>query len=210
MAFCNKCGAQVEDNAVFCPTCGAQNPTAAPAPGPQDAPPPNAGPQGYQQQGPQPGYQAPPQGAPQGGYQQQGPQQGYQQQGQQQAYQAPPPPVYASLEQDAAANKVYGVLAYFGPLVLISILAAPKTSQYSRYHSNQGLVFLISNVALGIAVVILTIILAFIPIIGWILGILLPLALAAYSITFLIFGILAATRGQLKPLPVIGKWTILK
>ena len=37
MAFCNQCGAQLQDGAQFCPACGAQQ-GAAPQPAPQAAP----------------------------------------------------------------------------------------------------------------------------------------------------------------------------
>ena len=41
MAFCNKCGAQIADNAAFCPKCGMPVSVAAPAQG-NPAPPTNA------------------------------------------------------------------------------------------------------------------------------------------------------------------------
>ena len=41
MAFCNQCGAQLQDGATFCPACGAQQgvaPQAAPQAAPQEQP----------------------------------------------------------------------------------------------------------------------------------------------------------------------------
>ena len=38
MAFCNKCGAQIDDNATVCPACGAQQASANPNPTPNPIP----------------------------------------------------------------------------------------------------------------------------------------------------------------------------
>lgn len=172
------------DDAQFCPACGATFGDAPPAPG---APNPN-------QQG---------------------------------AYQPPPATAveYASLQQDADANKVFGILAYIGILVLVTIFAAPKNSKYSRYHANQGLVLCIFGAALGIIVsIIMTIITAsmytsaysygyggiaaggiamiIVGIISWLVGIL--------FLIFAIIGIVHAAKGEMKPLPLIGRIKILK
>jgi uncharacterized membrane protein len=67
------------------------------------------------------------------------------------------------------------------------------------YHANQGLSLFI--VAVGC-----NLILGVIPIIGWLL---LPIA---YLLIFVlvILGIVNASNGAAKPLPVIGKYTLLK
>lgn len=51
--------------------------------------------------------------------------------------------------EDVQNNKVMGILAYFGILFLIPLLAA-KDSQYARFHTNQGIVLFIFSVALNI------------------------------------------------------------
>ena len=68
------------------------------------------------------------------------------------------------------------ILAYFGPLVLVPILAA-RESRFAQYHANQGLVLLI----VGIVFLVLAVI-----------------------------GIINASKGEMKPLPVIGGISILK
>ena len=98
---------------------------------------------------------------------------------------------------DAQQNKAMGILAYIGILFLVPLLAAP-TSRFAKYHANQGLTLFLVNVALGI--------LAVVPILGWIafiLGTLGTLALA-------IMGIINAVNGVMKPLPLIGQFTLLK
>ena len=47
-------------------------------------------------------------------------------------------------KEDIDKNKVMGVLAYLGLLVLVPLLAA-KDSKFARFHSNQGLVLLIAE-----------------------------------------------------------------
>ena len=51
--------------------------------------------------------------------------------------------------EDVQNNKVMGILAYFGILFLIPLLAA-KDSQYARFHTNQGILLFIFSVALNI------------------------------------------------------------
>jgi uncharacterized membrane protein len=124
---------------------------------------------------------------------------------------------YADPVADANANKVYGILAYIGILVLVSIFAAPKESRYSRFHANQGLVLLIADVGGSIAIGIISGILTAIIAINWVLavpfGIIIGLLWTAYGVGILvlvILGIVNAAKGEQKPLPIIGKFTILK
>lgn len=99
--------------------------------------------------------------------------------------------------EDAEQNMVMGIVAYI--LFFIPLLAA-RDSKFAMYHANQGLVLfltaLLVNVVGGI-----------IPIIGWFiiipLGNLLILILA-------IIGIVHAAQKQVKPLPWIGKFEIIK
>ncbi len=99
-------------------------------------------------------------------------------------------------ESDIQQNKGMAIVAYI--LFFVPLLAA-KESPYAQYHARQGfnlfLLALATNVVLGI-----------IPIIGWLL---LPLANLCI-LGLVIIGILAAANGQVKPLPLIGKYEILK
>jgi len=100
--------------------------------------------------------------------------------------------------KDAEDNKVYAVLAYIGILVLVPLLAA-KESKFAQYHANQGLILLIAGLIVGFA--------SSLPIIGWFLiGPIGSLALLALAI----IGIVNAVNGEMKPLPLIGNFTILK
>jgi uncharacterized membrane protein len=97
---------------------------------------------------------------------------------------------------DIQSNKLMAVVAYI--LFFVPLLAA-KDSRFAMYHANQGLLLLIASVGVNI-------VLGIIPFVGWLL---LPLANLVIFI-FLILGIVAAAQGQAKPLPWIGKFTILK
>lgn len=98
---------------------------------------------------------------------------------------------------DAQQNKVWGVLAYI--IFFLPYLVAPK-SPFARYHANQGLLLLIFNVAVWL-------IGSFLPVIGWF--VVLPIGYLLGFILFII-GIVNAAQGKLKPLPVIGRFTLIK
>ena len=194
MAFCGKCGQQVNDGVKFCPACGA--PMAAAAPTPEAPPQPAAAPQQQYQQ-PQP-VQQPPQA------------------------QQPQPAAgdtFSNLNntadstaqfdpRDIEQHKGMSILAYFGPLVLIPILAA-KDSPFARYHSNQGLLLCIASIIYGIAYSVLScVILA----ISWRLYFVVTIIrLLAFVFAILaVIGILNAVNGRAKELPLIGKYRLLK
>jgi len=179
MAFCKNCGTQMDDSTKFCPSCGTGTEPTAPQ-------------QPTQQQTQQPQYQ-----------------------------QAPPTPPNNFSDmlntpdttsqydpKDMADNKTMAILSYilfFVPL----LMGLHKTSPFVKFHANQGTVLFIAAALYGVAYGILTAILIFIPIIGWLIIMLLGLA----SLLFLglcIMGIINAVNGQAKQLPVIGKFNIIK
>ena len=110
------------------------------------------------------------------------------------------------LKKDAEDNKIMGILAYLGILFLVPYLAA-KESPFARFHANQGCVLFIVEIAFYIVMTILGIILPF----G--LYIIISLFNFVCGIGFLvlvILGIINAIKGEMKELPIIGKYTILK
>jgi len=187
MAFCGKCGTQVNEGVKFCPGCGSA--TAAPAPEQQ------AQQQTYQQ--------APPQAAQP------------QPQANQNDFSAKfanlnnTADTTAEYDQaDITNNKAMGILAYFGPLCFIPMFAA-KESKFARFHANQGLVLLIACVAYSIAAAIIN---AIILAISWRLYFLTSI-ISLVSVVFCVLcviGIINAANGKAKELPIIGKIKILK
>jgi len=125
----------------------------------------------------------------------------------------------ASPGRDAEKNKNWGILAYI--FFLIPLLGGPKDSKFTRYHTNQGLVFFIFWLALCIILnIIQSIVVAasFNSLEGLLYGFsggflaftFIWLIYAVVEIAFLIIGIMHAVKGEMKPLPLIGKFQILK
>lgn len=102
-----------------------------------------------------------------------------------------------SVNQDAQQNKVMGILAYLGILFVVPLIAA-KESRFAMYHANQGLVLFLFGMATGLV--------ALIPFLGWIVG----FAGWAVSVVLMIMGIINAANGQMKPLPLIGKYDLIR
>lgn len=98
---------------------------------------------------------------------------------------------------DVEKNKVMGILAYI--IFFIPLLAA-KESKFAMYHANQGLVLFLLGVAVSIVGSI-------IPVLGWF--IILPIG-SLLVLVLAIIGIINASKGEMKPLPVIGKISIIK
>ncbi len=105
-------------------------------------------------------------------------------------------------------DKVLGVVGYFGLLFLVPLLAG-KT-EFTRYHANQALVLFIADIILGIIAGILSAVIAFIPVVGLFLPFIISGAVGIISLVFMILGIVHAAQGEMKPLPVIGGFQILK
>ena len=111
--------------------------------------------------------------------------------------------------KDAQDNKIMGILAYLWILVFVPIFVA-KESPFARFHANQGLILFIATIALNIVLYILTFILFFImPALAVITGILYSLV-GLGALVFVIIGIINVTKGEMKELPIIGKYKILK
>ncbi|MBC8102258.1 MAG: hypothetical protein H7Z41_06700 [Cytophagales bacterium] len=98
---------------------------------------------------------------------------------------------------DVEKNKVMAIIAYLGILFVVPLLAA-KESPFAMYHANQGLMLFLFGVVVGV--------IGIIPFVGWVVAI----AGVIAQLVFLVMGILNAANGQMKPLPLIGGYTLLK
>ena len=105
-------------------------------------------------------------------------------------------------------DKVYGILAYIGILVLVPLLAG-KT-QFARFHENQGLVLFIADIILGVCISITSLVLSPLGIVGAILGGFVSGVLGLVVFIMVIMGIINAANGEMKPLPVIGGIKLIK
>jgi uncharacterized membrane protein len=99
---------------------------------------------------------------------------------------------------DVEQNKVMAILAYI--LFFIPWLAA-KESKFAMYHANQGLILFLFALAGNLISGALTAVL--IGLCLWPIVLIIWLVLA-------IMGIMNAMNGQMKPLPVIGNFTLIK
>ncbi len=182
MEYCIRCGARVEEGVKYCPECGAEIPADGNAGRERDF---NAY-QDYQQSGPQYSNYGT------GGY-------AYQQEN----------ALYFD-QNDVRQNKVMGVLAYLGILVLVPLFARDKRSEYAKFHTNQGLVLWIA----GIIVDLLTggrfFGLRFLIYFDWWFTNLIGGILGVVFFVFAIVGIVYACRGEKRELPVIGGIRIIK
>jgi len=97
---------------------------------------------------------------------------------------------------DIEKGKTMAGLAYI--LFFLPLIVCPDSS-YGKFHANQGLILLITAV-------IGTVILSFIPIIGWIL---LPI-FSLFILALLILGLVNGLQGKAKRLPLIGKFNIIR
>jgi uncharacterized membrane protein len=115
---------------------------------------------------------------------------------------------YTVNPKDAEDNKVMAILAYFGILFLIPLFAAKK-SPFARFHTNQGILLCIAGIAIGIVLNILVLILAGISGLFAILTGLLSTICGLGIFVLMILGIINAAKGEMKELPLIGKYRIL-
>lgn len=111
-------------------------------------------------------------------------------------------------EQDIESNKWIALIAYLSILSLVTAIIAPN-SKYARYHANQGICLLIAEVIFGIVKVLVCTILGWIPLFGWIVIIVFNLA-GNLFLVLSVLGMVHVIRGEVKPIPIIGRFQILK
>ena len=116
---------------------------------------------------------------------------------------------------DIESNKVMGILSYLSWLVLIPLIAAPK-SPFARFHANQGLLLCIAMFGWIIADSVLTALLRAILWRGLGLWSIYSLCGTVLNLVYIVFtvlaviGIINALNGRAKELPIIGKYRLLK
>lgn len=98
---------------------------------------------------------------------------------------------------DIEQNKAIGILSY---IIFFLPLLTAKDSKFAMYHANQGLLLLLLAIALNTVGTV-------VPILGWL--IILPVG-NLLILTLFIIGVINSSKGEMKPLPLIGKYTIIK
>lgn len=84
------------------------------------------------------------------------------------------------------------------------ILHFQNKTAVAAFHLRQTLGLFIAAIVVSIPVVILCIVIAFIPFIGWILSPLIGFAFFVAIFCLWLMGFLGALKGEMKPMPVIG------
>jgi len=105
-----------------------------------------------------------------------------------------PSPAPTPAPAGPAKNTAMGILAYIGPLVIVSYLAA-KDDAFVKFHVKQGLLLFIAEVAVW-----------FISSPLWRLGLLWNI-INLVILVFAIIGIINVVQGKEKELPGIGQFS---
>ncbi len=103
--------------------------------------------------------------------------------------------------QDIQANKGLCILSYLWLLFLVPMLVN-KNSPFTKFHVNQGIVLFIFCIIISIISKIVT----WIPIIGWMIGSVIWIV----ELILVIMGIVNAAQGEAKRLPIIGNIDLYK
>ena len=106
----------------------------------------------------------------------------------------PPPPAPASTEDRTVAILAYITIIGF---IIAIVLHSSKKTQLGAFHLRQVLGLFVTGVGFGLCAIIL----AFIPILGWLAIMVGWLGM----LVMVIMGLIGAATGQQKPVPVLGE-----
>lgn len=103
------------------------------------------------------------------------------------------------------APNVAGALSYFlGALTGILFLMVDKERPFVRFHAMQSILLTVAAVALSVVLLVLDVALAALPLIGWLVSLLLSLAIWIGGFVLWLYLMYRAYRGDEWELPVIG------
>ena len=117
-----------------------------------------------------------------------------------------PTPAPVAAQGGGLTDNVAGMLAYITiiPSIIFLVMEPYNKNRFVRFHSFQNLFFFAAMVACWIAFTFLSMVLAFIPILGHLLIALFWFALAIGSFVLWIVMLLKANGGQMWKAPFIG------
>ena len=108
---------------------------------------------------------------------------------------------------DLKENRVLGGLGYL--VFFVPLVACPK-SAYGRYCANQGLILLIAQLLVWLVFGILTSILGWVPLVGWIIGLARKILHLGVFLVAAYLAYLACSKGDAREVPYFGKFNIIK
>lgn len=113
---------------------------------------------------------------------------------------APAPEAPKADMSDVEQNKVMAIVGYVIPLLFFVPMLSEKKSPFGMFHANQQLVLLITAILVQVVGTV-------IPILGWF--IILPFGMLVVFVLAII-GVINSAKGQMKSLPLIGGFSIIK
>ncbi len=120
---------------------------------------------------------------------------------------AAPAPIATAGAGSGLAPNIAGALAYVTviPAILFLVMEPYNKDRFIKFHSFQSIFFGVAWIVLWIGLIIVHTILAFIPVVGWILAILISLGVGFGGLALWIFLVYKAYNNEKFMLPVIGK-----
>ncbi len=104
-------------------------------------------------------------------------------------------------KEDVEKNKAMAIIGYIIPILFfIPLLSEAKNSPFAKFHANQQL-------NLFLAAIVVNVVGTIIPILGWF--IILPLG-SILILVLAIIGIINGAKGEMKKLPIIGGFELIK
>ena len=114
----------------------------------------------------------------------------------------PPQPTSTGLDQNIA-----GLLSYvLGPLTGLVFFLLEKENRFVRFHAMQSIVVGVASFAFWIVFSILSTILAFVPVLGWILSAVVGMVAGLGFFVLWIVLMVKAFQGEEWEVPVLGKY----
>lgn len=116
------------------------------------------------------------------------------------------PAVAAAPTTGGMADNVAGMLAYITiiPAIIFLVMEPYNKNRFVRFHAWQNIFFHVAWIAVWIGLMILSAVLAFIPLLGHLLAFLLWIVLCIGGVAVWIILLLKANSGQMYKLPFIG------
>ena len=107
-----------------------------------------------------------------------------------------------SSADDIEKNKLFAVIGYVVPfLFFVPLISEASTNKFARYHANQQLLLLLFWVIGQVVASLLVVV---------VIGALLYPVVVIGGVILMVMGIINALNGEMKPLPVLGKFDLIK
>lgn len=105
------------------------------------------------------------------------------------------------VNKDVEDNKAMAIVGYILPILFfVPLLSDAKNSPFAKFHANQQLNLLLAAIAVNIVGTV-------IPLLGWF--IILPIG-SLLLLVLAIMGVINGAKGEMKKLPMIGGFSLIK